>query len=290
MAVRNYLEPKRQREIAALAEALATKYSAGGRVNLERIAREAGIEFHYEDFPEAFDGVCAASPRGFVIICNTRRGARHSPRSRYTFAHELGHCFIPEHREKILSGEWPAALDSTDTPADLPEEKEADWFAANLVLPELAFRTAVENFPGSALEHVERHSQHFLASATACAYRLLGLNLLPAPAAVLRWDRSGRLISRRISDETAELRTTYRKLASAPPRKSVTAEAIASGTAGKSEGSIPAMQWFPDLSGYDLGDDAILTEEVMSLGQHGFLTVIHAREVHEEKSAPARKA
>src|SRR5258708_7613906 len=105
----NLLSPRMRSEfaIARQAQQLALDRFGGGRVEPEAIAAREGIAFSYERFPEDFDGTLVHEDGRFFIICNARRAKRGSPRSRFTFAHELGHYFLAGHREALVSGKIP---------------------------------------------------------------------------------------------------------------------------------------------------------------------------------------
>lgn len=263
----------REISLAALAGRLASRFT-DSKVEPEEIAREAGIAFRYAPFPEDFDGVLMHQAGRFFIVCNDRVHPRGSGRSRFTFAHELGHFFIPEHRAALEQGQ--PHFSRTEFTSNSPFEREADHFAASLLLPEPLVRRVTATAPGSLLRRVERAADFLGASLTATAFRALQLDFLPAPSAVFRWDALGCLASRRLSPTTARLRREYLGLAKAPAAETVTHAAIANLAVGHRSGPSHVMNWFPKLTGYDGGDQDMLTEEVISLGSYGWLTIVHA--------------
>lgn len=265
----------RELEIARLAERTALASFPSGRVEPEQIARQEGIRFAYASFPEDFDGVLVHEAGSFFIICNSRLHAPGSPRSRFTFAHEIGHYFLPDHRAALVA--QSEHFSRTEYASDSPMEMEADLFAAHLLLPESSFRQTFSASPNPGLEAVSSVASAFGTSLTATAYRALGLEFFPAPAAVFRWDQLGAPAGRRLSDTTARLRPEYCGLADTPPPGSATAKMIANLRSGCDRTLTPAMGWFPKLTGYDPGDQDRLQEEVQSLGQFGWLTLVQGR-------------
>lgn len=263
----------REIEIAKMAGQIAAARFPDGPVDPEGVAALEGIQFQYAPFPEEFDGTLAHLGGAFFIICNDRVHARGSARSRFTFSHELGHFYL--HRDLIAGGDWPEHYSRTEFASDDPLEKEADCFAANLLLPEKAFCIQANAATGPTADRVEHLATFFGASLTATAFRLLMLNLLPAPAAVLRWSAIGELVTRRMSDETALKRRHYRGLIDMPPAGSATMRAIEDLSWQPTSAPSPVMDWFPKLTGYDLGDEATLCETVLPLGQYGWLTIVH---------------
>lgn len=269
-----YLQPTLP--IEALAEKLSQDHFGGDRANPEALADHAGIAYRYAHFPEEFDGVLQCQEGQFYLICNERRAARGTGRSRFTFSHELGHALIPAHRHALLTGDWPIHYSRTDGASDLPFEKEADLFATNLLLPEKRIRQlASAHTPG--MTQVQELADHFGASLTATAYRLLSLNLWSAPAAIFRWDATGALVSHRSSPATvahARIAPTYWRLTKTPPLDTVTYRAVSDLCTGVQRGHSHLMSWFTELTGYGAGDQSEVIEEVISLGQFGWMTCI----------------
>ncbi len=276
---RNTLLPiAREVAIQKLAEGIATNQFPSGRVEPEQIATAENIAFTYASFPEEFDGTLIHHSGRFFIVCNNRLHPQGSSRSRFTFAHELGHYFILEHRAALTAGGWPAHYSRTEFISDDPLEAEADCFAANLLLPAAAVRRFAATLAAAGFAKIELVATEFGVSLTAAAYRLLGLGLFRAPAAFFHWDAMGACASRRMSDATAQLGRNYCALIDVPPANSVTAEAVTQLRVGVRTGESHIMNWFPKLTGYDRGDQSVLREEVKSLGHYGWATLIHANE------------
>lgn len=85
---------------------------------------------------------------------------RGNGRRRFSIAHELGHYLL--HRDLIAAGTTPG-----------PEhEREANEFAAELLMPEEVIRRA-------ALNQLAELKDHFLVSPTALQVRLERLGILP---------------------------------------------------------------------------------------------------------------
>jgi len=266
-------------EIAALAGQLAARHFPDGRVEPEVLAEREGIAFSYLPIEEDSDGFLVHERGRFYILCNNRMHPRGSPRSRFTFAHELGHYFITQHRDRLLAGQWPAMYCRTEFSSTDLFEMEADCFASNLLLPENAFRAAYAAEPATGLAKVTALADRFGASVSATAYRVIGLDSVLPPAAVFRWTNLGESAGRRMSDDTAQLHPDYCGLVSRPPEGSLTARCISILEIGHHTGVTPVTEWFPKLTGYDQGADTMLVEEVISLGQHGWLTLLYNEEV-----------
>jgi Zn-dependent peptidase ImmA (M78 family) len=270
------LTPARRREIARLAEAIARRYFPRGAVDPEQIALQEGIVVAYSSLPEAIDGMLLFEGGKFILVGNERRAARGSSRQRFTFAHELGHYFLKDHREALVQERAAAARAPHPGNRGRLFEQEADVFAASLLMPELSFREAALASTAEGLELIEELAKEFMTSITSTAYRAIELDLFVAPAAVLLWDNTGQPVGRRWSVETLLLGDEYYALAEIPPPGSRTAGAIKHLRPGKRLGAANRMDWFIDVSGYYPRDFESLTEEVMSLGFHGWMTLLHA--------------
>ena len=104
-------------------------------INPYDIAKEEGIELAPGKYGRKFDARIEfiASVETFILYYRTALHGRTEGRVRFSLAHELGHFYLPAHRDYLLSGR------SHDSVADFrsrdPREKEADEFAAALLMP-----------------------------------------------------------------------------------------------------------------------------------------------------------
>ena len=94
------------------------------------------------------------------------------------------------------------------------------------------------------------------------------------PSAVFLWDPLGRPIGRRVSPFTAAIGPNYLIPTSQPPASSATSRMIEQLRGGVEQAQSHLMDWFTGLSGYEPGHQILVREEVVSLGDHGWLTMI----------------
>lgn len=131
------LSKKREEELSELAEFIANEYCPEGIILPHFIAEQCNITYSAGDYGNAFDGIIQQEGGSFHIFINTHKGGDfNSARSRFTFAHELGHFFIDEHRQALLRGNTPFHPSKNDFSSKNPVEIEADFFAASLLMPE----------------------------------------------------------------------------------------------------------------------------------------------------------
>lgn len=274
MAPSRRLPIAREDEIAEFAEFIANEYCPTGIVDPETILEANRISFSYGDYGDAFDGMLECKSRRFHVFCNTDRGSpRGSPRARFTLAHELGHYFIDEHRNALLSGVDPH-YSQTEYESGSLVEMEADAFASNLLLPRSRFLAEGKRTP-LGLAGVIALSRHFSTSITATAIRYTREELVPCT--IIKWNEDG-FGWKWFSPET--FRAGFRKTIETRddlPADSATELAFSRAIPENSEvhqcGSTASL-WFPFL-GESSSRSVILHEEAISLGRFGVLTFLY---------------
>jgi len=126
----------RKQQLSDLAEFIADYYFPHGSIEPELIAKDKGIKYNIDDYGDYFDGMLHCTDKKFHIFINAKRVDKiNSTRGRFTFAHELGHYFIDEHRfvlENNLSKSHPSFIDFSSNNI---VEIEADYFASSLLMP-----------------------------------------------------------------------------------------------------------------------------------------------------------
>jgi IrrE N-terminal-like domain len=123
-------------------------------------------------------GMLLPAKRRVVLNAKERVGGRNDPplrRFRFTIAHEIGHwvCHCLEGRAESPKPSYCRPVDLTGE-ADRTLEREANVFAAELLMPERTVREAWEEL-GDATSCAVR----FDVSPTAMQWRLYAFGLLP---------------------------------------------------------------------------------------------------------------
>lgn len=273
---RRYRDIPRNRaeEIQDLAETIANDHFPDSRVEPESIVKTCGITYSFGHYGEAFDGVLECKNGRFHVYCNLdRSGHPNSERTRFTLAHELGHYYIDDHRLALLSGRVPAHPSTCDFQSSLQVEREADLFAACLLMPPRRFQNAVRKVePG--LEGILSLKKQFGTSITSTAIRYVKHDAFPC--AVIKWnsDSFGWCWATE-SFYKMGLARTLEKIENVPP-DSATKWAILGlkPTNGKyHQSGSTASFWFPKRKYPDR--DPILQEQAVSLGRFGALTLLY---------------
>lgn len=166
----------RKRLLSDFADYIATEDdSYGFPLNLASIAENEGLTFNLGDYEDYFDGLLEYEDGHFHIFLNDHGKYNiDTPRIRFSFAHELGHYYIDEHRQVLESGKSlhiPSRylLEQKD-----PVEKEADFFASCLLMPESVFhRKCSGKFSYNLVSELQSYFGTSL-SATLIRYMQIG--------------------------------------------------------------------------------------------------------------------
>jgi hypothetical protein len=129
-----------------------------------------------ERFDIECSGMLLPAERRIVLNAGERAIGRNDPplrRFRFTIAHEIGHwvCHCLEGRAPDLEPSYCRPVDLTDA-ADRSLEREANVFAAELLMPELAVREA-----WAELKDIAACAVRFDVSPTAMQWRLYSFEL-----------------------------------------------------------------------------------------------------------------
>jgi len=232
-----------------------------------KIAEEEGIELAPGCYGLKFDARIEYSRDidNFILYYREPGPDRSPGRVRFSIAHELGHFYLPAHRERIEKGQ--AHNSTPDFRSPHPIEREADEFAASLLMPPALFVAAVRRFRQCVCilaEICTLAEDVFGTSITSTAIRYCEHDLEPCAVAVsggrkIRWARC--------SESMRRLGMGFIPSGSRVPPTSATArlwDAIESGAAaGAVEGATDARAW------YERPYRQQLWEEAMPLGRTG---------------------
>lgn len=195
----------------------------------------------------------------------------------FTVSHELGHYFIPGHVEKLFATGSGTHASRSGFISDDPCEREADLFAASLLMPTglftKAIRTAGEGFPA-----IERLASQCITSITATAIRFAEFSENPVAVIV---SSNGAADFCCLSPALQELGgITWMRRGDPVPAGSITArfvkdpQNISNGV--RSEGCSMLDEWLDGAPRIEMKED------VVGLGHYGkALTVLFTNEAVE---------
>jgi Zn-dependent peptidase ImmA (M78 family) len=169
--------------IKQLAEEKIRQYNPKGVVPFPFQALASAVGnldiFYSNTMPENISGATLLNQSRFSILINSNKAA---VRQYFTTAHELGHYFI--HRQLLQDNTVPGFVDysnsldvpgmllRSDNPQDMSKEREANNFAAELIMPEDKVREAWK-----LTQDIGTCAKIFQVSQTAMAIRLERLGL-----------------------------------------------------------------------------------------------------------------
>ncbi|MGE9313219.1 ImmA/IrrE family metallo-endopeptidase [Niabella sp. CJ426] len=136
------------------------------------IAEREGLKLFYDSYEKGtFDGMTVYDDGCFYVHLNTDNGNRiDSERGRFTLAHELGHYFIDAHRVGLKQGLLEPHPSKIGIKQFNTIEREADYFASCLLMPESRFKEDIfrQKFSFDLLDCL---CKRYKVSRTACAFR-----------------------------------------------------------------------------------------------------------------------
>ena len=157
-------------------------------VDVRRAAESLGFRVQeLGDLGDDVSGAFVSRPDGGVIAVNRNH---HLVRRRFTIAHELGHGLLHRGRMPLFvdKGYAVAFRDRQSATGEVRMEREANAFAAALLMPEGMVRTAADELAwahgldagggGGALRELARR---FKVSQEAMSYRLGSLGVFLEP-------------------------------------------------------------------------------------------------------------
>ncbi|HVW51612.1 MAG TPA: ImmA/IrrE family metallo-endopeptidase [Trinickia sp.] len=169
------------------AEALVSEFgiSSPSELDVEAIACDAGLDIRYEQLDGCEATLVGVKNKAIATI----RPSGNRGRERFSVAHELGHWNM--HRGK--SFRCRVDDQSANLASDAPREKEADSYAAHLLMPRYLFDPAIRS--GAKIptfKHIAEVAQDFEVSVAATIIRMAEVDSLPVIVACydaggLRW-------------------------------------------------------------------------------------------------------
>jgi hypothetical protein len=243
-------------QIEALADEVVSAFGLTTLpVDLLKIAGEENIELIEGDFGEDFHGRIEylSEVKTFVIYHPSLAGNQYIPRVRFSIAHELGHYYIPVHRKLLLKGASHYSLEEFGHKN--PIERQADTFAAALLIPTSALKARLGRRGFLSLSQILSLAQDCVASAQATAFRYTRFTKEPHLAVV---SENAKVLYAFASEEarTFGLGSLRDQIV---PDNSPTLRTMPGGAIqeGKTQGEL----WFPDRD-----YNAELWEEAIRLG------------------------
>lgn len=227
-------------DLRELAGYYADLYCPAGAVDPVVIAEGIGLRYSANDYSNCFDGVLDYRNGSFHVFLHLKEGENlYVPRVRFSFAHELGHYIIDTHRNAIKSGKMVVHGSQGAFWSDEKTEREADYFAACLLLPECRFRNDVfqKKFKVALIDELRRK---YNVSFTAALLRFIGAGNHPI---LVVCSRNGKVKWKRSSEDFPFWRLNTRADGGVP-ENTAAAEFFEEGVKYRLAEKVFAEDWF----------------------------------------------
>lgn len=165
-------------EIETQAERLLAEATVrSAPVPVEQVAACLGIRVELADLGEDCSGVLVRNKSRAVIGVNW---GHHSNRRRFSLAHEIAHFVLHDGETYIDNGYRVHFRDEESGSGTESEERDANAFAAALLMPARWVREAFNRQPFDLTEDdgLGRLADKFKVSPQAMTYRLMNLQLI----------------------------------------------------------------------------------------------------------------
>lgn len=173
------ISKNRKEELEDLADLIATEdCDETIPVDVVKIAKDRDITFCMGDYQDYFDGMLEYEEKHFHIYLNNQgKFPISTPRIRFSFAHELGHYFIDEHRLLLESGRSLHHPSKYAIIQKDPVEQEADLFASCLLMPRSLFEADC-NYDFD-FELIDELRKKYCTSIPATIFRYMDFGEMP---------------------------------------------------------------------------------------------------------------
>ena len=171
----------RRRRIEALVEKLLAAYNiTEAPIPVEKIARAEGARIFYRSLDDDVSGFLYREKTQAVIGINTH----HAPaRRNFTAAHELGHLLLHDQEQLHVDNGFRVRLrDDVSSQGTDDDEREANFFAASILMPRVFLEEDLENIESVDLlddELLSDLAQKYGVSVQALINRLKNLDYIP---------------------------------------------------------------------------------------------------------------
>lgn len=178
--VRILLTAKRKEEIEQEAEYIADEYFTDAElIRPEIIAKDENIRYTINSYNKDFKGLIRYRDGRFHIYLDNSNGTTlNAPVIRYSFAHELGHYFIDEQRTELIRLGVLSQATGHGMLTDSIFEKEAEYFAACLLMPRNRILNDIVG-KGFSIWLIHQVCKKYKVSLTAAFSRYMVLGDIP---------------------------------------------------------------------------------------------------------------
>jgi Zn-dependent peptidase ImmA (M78 family) len=141
-------------------------------INVEKIAKHLNVDVKAEDLDSDISGL--------FVIKNNKPYIRYNStecenRKRFTIAHELGHFILHSDSKPLFVDEKIMYRNFDSSTGEIRKEREANAFAASLLMPRVFIQSAINSAPKNTNDIVSYLADKFKVSEQAMNFRLANL-------------------------------------------------------------------------------------------------------------------
>lgn len=142
--------------------------------NIEDLAASLNIQITRKVFDENISGLLLIQGDGAIISCHAHEDTK---RQRFTIAHEIGHFILHAKNQPLFVDKLQKVMyrNNASTTGEILVEREANAFAAALLMPSELLDEAIKHKPDNERDDVKYLSNLFKVSEQAMSFRLSNL-------------------------------------------------------------------------------------------------------------------
>ena len=142
---------------------------------IKDLAKKLNIKLIAEDLDDDVSGFFVLTDNNLPVITYSTKGG--DKRARFTIAHEIGHFLMHSKEQPIFIDKTPKILfrNSASSTGEIFKEKEANAFAAALLMPKDLIERVIINAPDDVEKAIKYLANEFGVSEQAMTFRLSNL-------------------------------------------------------------------------------------------------------------------
>lgn len=143
-----------------------------------KCAKKLGVDVNSIDMDDNISGLFVIKNGKAFIRYN--KNQKNNKRNRFTIAHELGHYVLHKHFQLIIDKDRQEKVmyrDNNSSSGDMHREREANAFAASLLMPKFILEEEIEKIPKD-VNIIPFLANKFKVSEQAMSIRLSNMGLL----------------------------------------------------------------------------------------------------------------
>ena len=143
-------------------------------IDLKKILKFSGITLNYSVFEDSISGLLYKKKNKNIIVVNS---LHPEVRQRFTIAHELGHYFL-NHHSNLFIDKGNLYRDKRSSEGNIRWEREANKFAAELLMPEEMLRRFIKKESIEDLQDIDLIAGKIKVSTEALTYKLSDIGMI----------------------------------------------------------------------------------------------------------------